>query len=182
MKKQHCWRRSFGWWILLFKNCIWFMYYYKELNQIENWGKRNKKMFKEMLRCEMATSQMVQRMDRAVLPGQANRKKLQNWGESVNLRAETSVCEDMTASLGFLTLCSIATQHEGGWVIMLRHGRPVQIGVWKQPSSVLFLPLCLKSCHISFWLQFCVRKWMRHYKTKSKSISADTQTKIISGF
>lgn len=28
-----------------------------------------------MLRCEMATSQMAQGTDRAVVPGQANRKK-----------------------------------------------------------------------------------------------------------
>lgn len=48
--------------------------------------------------------------------------------------------------------------------------------------SVVFVPLCLKSSHISSWLQFCVKKWTRHYKTKSKSISADTQTKIISSF
>lgn len=31
-----------------------------------------------MLRCEMATSQMAQGTDRAVVPGQANRKKKKN--------------------------------------------------------------------------------------------------------
>ena len=31
-----------------------------------------------MLRCEMATSQMAQGTDRAVVPGQANRKKNNN--------------------------------------------------------------------------------------------------------